>query len=258
MRHSPIPAPWLASFVENLQQMKMASFVLSTVDNASDANGPRSVPYSRTVIFRGFWASLPENSRNTAPKNPDVWDSDLLTITTDARMKKTHQLFSSSPDTNQDSSTFKGGAVEAVFWAEQANTQWRLRGHTFVLGPNVDTERGGDVREAISCYMREKEETGDFSFSKELTAHFGNLSPGMRGSFRNPPPGTPRSKSPGPGLGLGQVVDDLHDSIARENFRVVIIVPEEVDKVDLSDPGDHRRWNYKLEGGEWKTEELWP
>lgn len=80
----------------------------------------------------------------------------------------------------------------------------------------------------------------------------------MRGTFRNPPPGTPISQSPGEGLGLGQIVEDLEDGVARENFRVLVIVPEEVDRVDLTDPERGRRWDYRLEGREWKERELWP
>lgn len=62
-------------------------------------------------------------------------------------------------------------------------------------------------------------------------------------------------------------MEDLHDPIARENFRVVVIKPEEVEQLDISDPATARRWKYTFvveeghgaEGkGEWKTEELWP
>lgn len=62
-------------------------------------------------------------------------------------------------------------------------------------------------------------------------------------------------------------MEDLHDPIARENFRVAIIRPEEVEQLDISDPATAKRWNYTFvvekgqggEGkGEWKCEELWP
>lgn len=45
-------------------------------------------------------------------------------------------------------------------------------------------------------------------------------------------------------LGLGQKVTDLHDPIARWNFRLVIIRPDEVERVervDISDPATARR-----------------
>ncbi len=66
---------------------------------------------------------------------------------------------------------------------------------------------------------------------------------------------------------MGQKVDDLHDPLARKNFRVVVIRPEEVEQLDLSDPSRARRWKFtfvgengQIEGtiGEWKMEELWP
>ena len=59
----------------------------------------------------------------------------------------------------------------------------------------------------------------------------------------------------------------LDDPIARDNYRVVIIKPDEVEQLDLSDPTKARRWLYRFvvdqaEGeeakGEWKIEELWP
>lgn len=72
---------------------------------------------------------------------------------------------------------------------------------------------------------------------------------------------------------LGQSVTDLHDMVARENFRVVIIKPDEVELLDISDPDNARRWKYSYVRGEpsdeeadiadegdweWQTEELWP
>ncbi|KAF3345607.1 Protein YIP5 [Verticillium dahliae VDG2] len=114
------------------------------------------------------------------------------------------------------------------------------------------------------------------TFSREVTAHFGNLSPVMRGTFRNPPSGTPVAAGPpAEGEGLGQVVTDLEDEVARANFRVVVVVPDEVDRVDLSDPKRGRRWLYRRVGGgnddaggdtvpgairegDWEKVEVWP
>ncbi|KAF7518112.1 hypothetical protein G7054_g13583 [Neopestalotiopsis clavispora] len=76
----------------------------------------------------------------------------------------------------------------------------------------------------------------------------------MRGTFRNPPPGRPVNLAVGDGLGLGQKVTDLDDEVARRNFRVVVIVPEEVDRCDLSDPARGRRWFYRFVGAEGKPE----
>ena len=66
---------------------------------------------------------------------------------------------------------------------------------------------------------------------------------------------------------LGQKVTNLNDPIARENFRVVIIKPSEVEQLDLSDPVKARRHKYSFmtdkgsDGeiqGRWMVEELWP
>jgi pyridoxamine 5'-phosphate oxidase len=73
-----------------------------------------------------------------------------------------------------------------------------------------------------------------------------------------------------PSLSLGQQVNDLHDKVARKNFRVIIIKPDEVEQIDLSEPDKARRWKYTFvssegdstqpgkDNGEWKMEELWP
>lgn len=67
---------------------------------------------------------------------------------------------------------------------------------------------------------------------------------------------------------LGQSITDLHDPVARANFRVVVIRPDEVERLDISDPAKARRWRYTFvphdegegegQGGKWREEELWP
>jgi len=59
----------------------------------------------------------------------------------------------------------------------------------------------------------------------------------------------------------------LDDPIARANFRVVVIKPDEVEMCDIKEPTKARRHKYTLfqeksESGEvewkWTDEELWP
>jgi pyridoxamine 5'-phosphate oxidase len=61
-------------------------------------------------------------------------------------------------------------------------------------------------------------------------------------------------------LAQGQKIEDLNDETARRNFRVVIIRPDEVESVDLSDPSSSRRQVYKYDrqSGEWSHQECWP
>jgi pyridoxamine 5'-phosphate oxidase len=55
-------------------------------------------------------------------------------------------------------------------------------------------------------------------------------------------------------------VEDLEDPVARANFRVVIIKPEIMESVDLSDPAKARRQVYKFDeiNGQWTHTECWP
>lgn len=56
---------------------------------------------------------------------------------------------------------------------------------------------------------------------------------------------------------------DLHDPVARANFRVVIIQPQEVERLDLTDQENGKRWNWKISdasgtGIRWHETEVWP
>lgn len=277
-------APWRDAFLSHVDKMASPTFVLASLHSASseqlqsssslltDATSSITThfePRARTVVYRGMWAALPVNPKNKATLNPALYQAELPTITTDARMEKVSDLFSTSVDKTQSA---VGGPVEALFWIPEARTQWRLRGSVYMIGQDIDSQQGLVVREALKPYMRESgaekdgssDDSSSWSWSRELTAQFGNLSPVMRGTFRNPSPGTPISQKPkdGEGLGLGQNVEDLDDPVARSNFRVIVLVPDEVDRVDLSNPEEGKRWIYRLnwKGGEgsWSEEELWP
>jgi len=193
-------------------------------------------------------------------------------------MSKVPEIFASSQghgDVSQSQGSGGGGPVEAVFWIKDVMTQWRIRGEAYIVGPDIegpDSESSGvrTVKSVVGSRMRvvHEEQKEEWSWSKELTAHFGNLSPGMRGSFKNPAPGTKVSEvTKDKRLALGQKVEDLEDEASRMNFRVAVIIPEEVEQVDLSEPDKARRWKFTFVGGgngedgqvgEWKKEELWP
>ena len=251
---SPAPAPWRADFLTHLSKAEPPLLALSTIRPTSPPS-----PRARTVVFRGMWGDLTPNDRNPAPRNPPVFESDFLTLTTDARMDKAREI-APAPTGGELVGTDGGGRFEAVFWGSEAMTQWRFSGRAYLLGPDVES---GDppaerVREVLQRGMRRVAD-GDFSWEKEVTAHFGNLSPAMRGTFRNPMPGIAVAEGAGEGLGVGQRVEDLHDGVARENFRVVVLVPDEVDRLDVETA---RRWRFRdvggLGGSAWETTEIWP
>ncbi|KAL2159795.1 hypothetical protein VTH06DRAFT_1928 [Thermothelomyces fergusii] len=272
-------APWRAAFLSHVAQLPMAIFTLATLHPAGRSEAPTPglpcLPRARTCE-RGPGAG------------PGPYESDLLVFTTDARSDKAAELFDSARAGDVEagggggSGSGGGGPVEAVFWVGAAGvqTQWRVRGRAWVLAADVDDEASDGARrarEVLWARMRraaggggEEGEQG-WSFARQVAAHFANLSPLLRGSFKAPPPGTPLAYHTAKGEAVGQRLDDLEDETARRNFRVVVIVPDEVDQLDLSDELRPRRWLYvyrgvggesKLAGGEmmgeWEKVEVWP
>ncbi|GAB1318767.1 Pyridoxamine 5'-phosphate oxidase Alr4036 family FMN-binding domain-containing protein [Madurella fahalii] len=286
---NPPPAPWRSLFLSHLTRLNPVTFTLATLHPTPSCESPSAglpaVPRARTCIFRGLWGELPRNAHNGAARNPALYESDLPVLTTDARTDKAGELFDSAGGAGGGTMTGGGGPVEAVFWVEPARTQWRVRGSAWVLAADADSDGEGarKVRDLLMRRMRRREqapapagdqsEGGEWSFAREVTAHFGNLSPLMRGSFRGPAPGTPVAYGAAEGEvnAMGRTLDDLEDEAARRNFRTVVIVPEEVDQVDLTDEARPKRWLYvyrgaagesKLAGGEvigeWEKAEVWP
>ncbi|KAL4931647.1 uncharacterized protein BDV17DRAFT_288710 [Aspergillus undulatus] len=258
----PAAAPWRSLFLSSLEKSKASSFSLASIAHTSSN---KAVPRSRTLQFRGFWplpASTLHPSGIDALKdqniglNPDVYESDLLSVTTDVRMKKMGQLHDSED------------AVEGVFWFEEVSAQWRVRGRAIAIGdPEGDSNKEEKAsREIVQKAMRKKSDgegdSKDWDLERQVATYFANHSPVMRGTFKNPPPGTPRSEKPSDSqLKLNQKVEDLKDPVARANFRILLIAPQEMERLDFSNPDDVRRTNWVLEDeeqGKWKETELWP
>ncbi|CAI7625796.1 unnamed protein product [Penicillium crustosum] len=256
------PAPWRDILSSHLEQTPGYEFTIATIGyNAQQ----RPVPRVRTCGCRGFFPELELHHKGQEAMdqqvegggNPPVFESDMLSFTTDARMDKLPQLESS------------GHAIEAVFWLKDLMTQWRIKGTAYAIGnpSGEDAEEEKTSRNEIRKALRVKggndSDVAKWTWEKAVTKYFANHSPIARGSFRNPHPGQPRSSTPSqPDLKLGQEVLDLHDSIARANFRVVVIQPEEVERLDLTDQEDAKRWNWTLiegdDGSRWNEVELWP
>lgn len=187
-------APWRPQFLNHLSQMESPEFVLTSLHPADSKTSPVPyVPRARYCIFRGMWGELPENKHNEASQNDRVYESDLLTLTSDVRMAKIPEIFASSPghgEVAQSQGSGGGGPVEAVFWVKEVMTQWRFRGDAYVVGPDIEgagEESSGTrtVKSRVGERMRvvKEGEKDNWSWEKELTAHFGNLSPGMRGRY---------------------------------------------------------------------------
>jgi hypothetical protein len=156
------------------------------------------LPRARYCIMRGFWSELPENKHNNAPMNPRVYESEMPAFTTDVRMNKPIELFASSSghakDASQAQGSGGGGPCEAVWWIKECQVQWRMKGEAFVVGNDVEGGEGEKEKESsgvrtlkseVGSRMRvvDAEKEGEWSWKRELTGHFGNNSPGLRGMF---------------------------------------------------------------------------
>lgn len=113
-------------------------------------------------------------------------------------MEKVPDIFASSAghgERAQAQGSGGGGPVEAAFWIKDSMTQWRIKGEAFVVAEDVEGEAEGEqssgvrtVKSEVGRRMRvvreggEREREKEWSWARELTAHFGNLSPAMRGS----------------------------------------------------------------------------
>jgi hypothetical protein len=177
--------------------MDRPEFVFSTLHPAPKGSSTPYLPRARYCIFRGFWAELPENELNKAPRNERVYESDLPTFTTDVRMQKPFELFASSSGQAEDPSQAEGsgggGPCEAVWWVKDVMVQWRIKGQAFVVAPDIESaatpgeESSGvrTVKSEVGARMRvlKDEKKDEWSWAREVTAHFGNMAPVMRGEL---------------------------------------------------------------------------
>ena len=187
-------APWRSLFETHLRSMASPQFVLSTLAAAAPGAATPYAPRARYCIFRGFWAELPDDARNPAPRNPRAYASDCMTFTTDVRMDKLAHIFglgtrAEDMEPKDPRASGGGGPVEAVWWAEGPGTQWRVRGRAYVVADDIDDPAAqaaagpSAVKRELASRMRvaDEDKTRDWSWSRELTVAFGNQSPGIRG-----------------------------------------------------------------------------
>ncbi|KAM5476132.1 putative pyridoxal 5'-phosphate synthase [Microsporum audouinii] len=268
------PAPWRSLFEEHVQVTGSPLLSLATVSRSPDGN---AVPRVRTCVLRGFFADLqlhPNAKRDmesasgsarekdygdTSYLNPRKYESDMLTITTDARSEKVRHILASAGGE-------VSGPVECLFWSPKAFAQWRIKGKAYIVGGDSSDPVELKARQEIEKSMRFRGEGSDkpWSWETEITTHFANLSPGMRGTFTQDLPGAPKS-GPAPVLrDGGEGLSDLNNPVARKNFRVVVIKPEEVEYIHDEGPGNNRNERFRWELGQsdtsstWKGEQLWP
>ena len=189
-------APWRTLFINHIAKLGDPYMVISSLSTCHDASNHTSqqkiVPRARYCGFRGFFGELSSQASSSpaTPKlhssalqllkesnelnPPNVYESDMLSFTTDVRMGKV-----------RDFKEFDG-AVEAVFWVKEVMTQWRMRGRAFVIGADPSEQDETQARREVKKGLRLKRplESGrreDWSWENEITTYFANHSPIMRG-----------------------------------------------------------------------------
>jgi len=176
---NPQRAPWRDLLDSHLKQTPGYEFTIATI--GYDAK-QRPVPRLRTCGCRGFFPELELHPKGQEAMdqqvedggNPPIFESDMLTFTTDARMEKLPQLESS------------GHAIEAVFWLKDLMTQWRIKGTAYAIGnpQGEDVEEERISRKEIKGALRVKDNDRDISkwtWEKAVTKYFANHSPVARG-----------------------------------------------------------------------------
>lgn len=179
-KRSEKPAPWRDLLDSHLKQTSGYEFTIATVGYGAQQ---RPVPRLRTCGCRGFFPELELHSKGQEAMdqqvedggNPPVFESDMLSFTTDARMEKLPQLESS------------GHAIEAVFWLKGLMNQWRIKGTAYAIGDpsgdNADEEKASrnEIMKSLRLKSDDDSSIAKWTWEKAVTKYFANHSPVARG-----------------------------------------------------------------------------
>lgn len=173
-------APWRDLLDDHLQRAETPrhEFTIATVEKTEQG---RPLPRLRVCGFRGFFPEIdlhPNGEKDFQEQvvnggNPPLFESDMLTFTTDMRMDKMRQLESCD------------GEVEALFWFANIAAQWRIRGRAVAIGDPggavEDSEiRGRDVIEK-SIRVKPDGTMERWNWEHAVTRYFASHSPLARG-----------------------------------------------------------------------------
>lgn len=174
------PAPWRDILNSHLEQTPGYEFTIATIGYNAQHH---PVPRLRTCGCRGFFPELELHPKGQEAMdqqvedggNPPMFESDMLSFTTDARMDKLPQLESS------------GHAIEAVFWLKDLMTQWRIKGTAYAIGnpSGEDAEEEkisrNEIRQALRVKGDNDSDIAKWTWEKAVTKYFANHSPIARG-----------------------------------------------------------------------------
>ena len=206
---------------------------LATLSSARDR------PCNRTVVFRGFIGE------NTGAESP------LIVITTDTMMAKAAEI---------ENYGNVGAPYEVCWWHSATSQQIRFHGKAWLV---TQAAILSGKLPAVSWVKPIESKT--WSWETELNAQWKSMSPAMRGTFRNPGPGTAleskeqRQKLKVVKMETGdEALENGEGDEARSRFSLVVLQVEEVEILDLnSPPGSRTLWTL-IDGKDWKKQDLCP
>lgn len=217
--------PWKKTVLDILQKnlddghKESLNFQLATIKP-----GPTARPAVRTVVFRGFVGETREDSppAQLPGGNPRA-ESSLFLISTDALMAKVGEL----EHTN--------GVFEVCWWHAGTNQQIRFNGIAHVYRRNGQGEFPESHLKRYIQVKGDQEWTWDRERERLWAAH----KPGMRGSFRNPLPGSELDETKKKKLEVVELDSEDNGPDAQEakdRFSLVVMEADEVEILDLSPP----------------------
>jgi pyridoxamine 5'-phosphate oxidase len=184
--------------------------------------GPKPRPAVRTVVFRGFVGETIEDSPpSKLPGGNPPARSSLFLVSTDALMAKVEELEQSS------------GAFEVGWWHAGTNQQIRFNGIAHLYRRNASIAFP-EVR--LKQYIQT---SGDWTWEAERDRLWKSHRPVMRGSFRNPHPGTPMNAEKQKKLQVVELDEEDDGPDAREakdRFTLVVLEVMEIEILDLDPP----------------------
>jgi hypothetical protein len=215
--------PWKKEIIEILQKnlddgnKSSLHFTLATIKRGSI---PR--PAARTVVFRGFVgeSKVSGHSESLPGGNPPA-ESSLILVSTDALMSKVGELEESN------------GVFEVCWWHAGTNQQIRFNGTAHVY------RKDGKVsfpEKHLNRYIRTQ---GDWKWEHEWHRLWTSHRPAMRGSFRNPAPGTPLNPEKEKKLKvleLGPEDEGAEACEAKTRFSMLVLEVEQLEILSLDPP----------------------
>jgi pyridoxamine 5'-phosphate oxidase len=193
-------------------------FTLATIRHAQQ---PR--PAVRTVGFRGF---VGEDNGKGKSRNPGA-ESSLILVSTDISMSKVRELERSN------------GVYEVCWWHAGTNQQIRFSGTAHIFRRNQVVEFPEAWLKRYISVKGDKEWTWTNERDRLWRVH----TPRLRGTFRNPPSGTPLDCE-GKRARLHDVQlapdDDREEAKeAKERFALLVLEITELEIMDLDPPPVH-------------------